>query len=153
MKKSIFVILFFGIVLNSEAQEITMFSGFFDYQYYKDDKRIDKKELINLIETNQDAMTHWNRSKTYSTLSWVALASEIGFFVWEIADNKPYENESNNTVTKIGVFGSLAAVLTFGFISHSQKKKAILKYNQSLDKKTTFKLQPAKNGIGIALVF
>ena len=153
MKKSILLILFFGFVLSSEAQEITMFSGFFDYQYYQDDKRIDKQELINLLETNQDAIIHWNKSKTFNTLSWVALASEIGFFVWEIADNKPYENESNNTITKIGVFGSLAAVFTFGYISHTQKKKAILKYNQGLDKKTSFKLQPAKNGIGVALVF
>lgn len=153
MKKLILFIFLFGYILKSEAQEITMFSGFFDYQYYQDDKRITKKELINLIETNEEAMTHWNRSKTYSTLSLVALASEIGFFAWEVADNKPYENESNNTITKIGVFGSFAAVLTFGFISHSQKKKTILKYNQGLDRKTTFKIKPTNNGIGLAIVF
>tara|TARA_R110002049_G_C9083857_1_gene555834 strand:+ start:674 stop:1135 length:462 start_codon:yes stop_codon:yes gene_type:complete len=153
MKKSILLILFFGFILKSEAQEITMFTGFFDYQYYQDDTRITKKKLANLIETNQEAIRHWNRSKTFSNLSLVALTSEIGFLVWEVSDNKPYENESNNTVTQIGVFGSFAAVLTFGFLSISQKKKTILKYNQGLDKKTTFEVQPSKNGIGIAMVF
>tara|TARA_R110000868_G_scaffold163800_1_gene396120 strand:- start:2357 stop:2818 length:462 start_codon:yes stop_codon:yes gene_type:complete len=153
MKKSILLILFFGFILKSEAQEITMFTVFFDYQYYQDDTRITKKKLANLIETNQEAIRHWNRSKTFSNLSLVALTSEIGFLVWEVSDNKPYENESNNMVTQIGVFGSFAAVLTFGFLSISQKKKTILKYNQGLDKKTTFEVQPSKNGIGIAMVF
>ena len=109
--------------------------------------------MIPLLETNDEAIAHWKRSKTYSTLSWVALAAETGFFIAEIADNQPFENESNNTLNTVGVFGSLAAVLTFSIISHSQKKKAILKYNQGIQDKTTFKLGPSKQGIGIALTF
>ena len=153
MKRAFILILLSGFIFKSEAQEITMFSGFFDYQYYQDERRISKTELLGLLEKNQEAIAHWERSKTFSVLSWVSLASEVGFFVWEIADNKPIENESNDTVTQIGVLGSLAAVLTFGFLSHAQKKKSVLKYNEGLDKKTTFELRPAKNGIGIAVVF
>ena len=153
MKNLCFSIIFLLSIHFVNAQEITMFSGFFDYQYYQDDKRIAKKELIPLLETNDEAIAHWKRSKTYSTLSWVALAAETGFFIAEIADNQPFENESNNTLNTVGVFGSLAAVLTFSIISHSQKKKAILKYNQGIQDKTTFKLGPSKQGIGIALTF
>tara|TARA_R110000823_G_C15578135_1_gene462671 strand:+ start:83 stop:547 length:465 start_codon:yes stop_codon:yes gene_type:complete len=154
MKRLLSLCLIFCLSqIEIKAQEITMFSGFFDYQYYQDDTRITKKELKNLMETNQKALTHWNRSKTFSTLTLVALASEIGFFVWEVSDNKPFENESNNTITTIGVTGSFAAVLAFNFLSNLQKKKSILKYNQGLEKKTTFEIQPAKNGFGMAIVF
>ncbi len=153
MKKSILFLFLIGCIATASAQEVTMFSGLFSYQYYQDNERITKKDFVTLIESRPEALTHWNRSKTFNTLSWVALASELGFFIWEVSDNKPYENTSNNTITQIGVYGSFAAVLAFTFLSHSQKKKAILKYNQSLDKKTTFKLKPAKQGIGIAVVF
>lgn len=135
---------------NVQAQELTMFSGFLDYQYYQDDQRIKKAELVSLMETNTEAFSHWKKSRTFETLSWVALASEVGFFVWEVTDN---DDPSNDTATKIGVFGSLAAVITFSVIAHHQKKNAILKYNKSLEKQTAFKIVPSKKGLGIALQF
>lgn len=154
MKRSVLFILFSISFFTISAQELSMFSGFFDYQYYQDDKRIAKKEVVQLLETNQDARAHWKKSKTLSTLSYVALASEIGFFLNEVLDNKPYENTKNNTINDIGVYGSFAAALTLSIVSRAQKKKAILKYNQGLDKKkTTFQIKPAKKGVGIAVVF
>lgn len=153
MKYLVFFLISIVFLVKTNAQEITMFSGFFDYQYYQDDERIAKKDLVKLLETNEESLVHWNRSKTFSTLSWVALAAETGFAIWEIADNTPFEDESNNTITTVGVFGSLAAVITFGVLSHTQKKKAILKYNQGIQENTAFKIMPSKKGIGIAIVF
>ncbi|MEN1785679.1 MAG: hypothetical protein AAGF77_11140 [Bacteroidota bacterium] len=149
MKTIVLMLVMVLCFVQSSAQEITMFSGFFDYQYYQDDKRIARKDLVNLLETNQEALAYWNRSKTFNTLSWLALASEIGFGIWYITDNK----ESNNAISQVGLFGSFAAALTFSFISHSQKKKAILKYNQGIEEKTAFKIYPSKKGIGVAIVF
>ena len=131
-------------------QEITMFTGFFDNQYYQDDKKIKKKELTALLEKDIVALNHWEKAKTFNTLAQIALASEIGFFVWEIVDTN---NTKNDTATKIGISGSFAAVIVFSILSHSQKKNAILKYNQGLDNSNAFSIKPSKNGLGVVMQF
>src|SRR5690554_3102022 len=136
--------------LDIKAQEITMFTGFFDNQYYQDDKKINKKELTALLEKDVVAFNHWEKAKTFNTLAQIALATEIGFFVWEIADTN---NTKNDTAIKIGVSGSLAAVIVFSILSHSQKKNAILKYNQGLDNSNAFSIKPSKNGLGVVMQF
>lgn len=136
-----------------KGQEITMFMGFFDYQFYQDNERISKKEVSKLFATHPKSKSHWERSKTFNTLSWVAVASEIGFAVGMLNETTPHNKVPNSAITQIGFYGSIAAALTFNILEHAQKKKAILSYNQGLEKKTTFKIQPSKKGIGIAIVF
>lgn len=136
--------------LDIKAQEITMFAGIFDDKYYQDDKRIKKKELTALLEKDIVAFDHWEKAKTFNALAQIALASEIGFFIWEMADTN---NQKNDTATVIGVSGSLAAVIVFSILSHSQKKNAILKYNQGLDNSNAFSIKPSKNGLGVVMQF
>ena len=146
MKKLLLLCLIFGLSqVEIKAQELTMFSGFLNYQYYQDDKKISRKKFVSLLEKDIVAFDHWKKSKTFNTLSLVALASEAGFAAWEITDNN---DPSNDTVTKIGVYGSFAAVIAFGILSHSQKKKATLKYNQGLDNSNAFSIKPSKMGWG-----
>ncbi|MDY7396692.1 hypothetical protein UMM65_15695 [Aureibaculum sp. 2210JD6-5] len=143
-------IFFFLFNFSARAQEITMFTGFWDNQFYQDNERISKKDLKLLLEKDDVAIKHWNNAKTYKTLSWVALAAEAGFGVWSISDSY---NQRQNIVPTIGVLGSFAGVITFSLISHHQKKKAILKYNEGLDNKISFKIMPSKQGIGIVMEF
>ena len=153
MQKYILLFLLSGFFTTATAQEVNISSGFFDYRYFQNDERISTKELVKLLETNPESHEHWKRSRTLKILSYTALAAETGFFLNEILDIKPYENVSNKTVNKIGLYGSFAAVLTFGILSQSQKKKSVATYNKSLEKKTTFTLKPSRSGVGIALVF
>lgn len=80
MNKLLFLCLIFCLSrFEIKAQEITMFSGFLKDQYYQDDKKINKKELTALLEKDIIAFNHWKKSKTFNTLSLIALASEAGF--------------------------------------------------------------------------
>ncbi|MDC6365364.1 MULTISPECIES: hypothetical protein [Flavobacteriaceae] len=151
IKRLIFLSFFIGLpFISLKSQEITMFAGFWDYQYYQDDKRITKKNLVSLLEKDEIAYSHWKKSKTFSALSYVSFGAEIGFFVWQL------DNHSKNKSTTgpfIGVMSSFASFLTFALLSSSQKKKSILKYNEGLNPKSAFKVVPSKQGIGIALQF
>ncbi len=69
MKQLILLDFLMGFSAQMRAQEITMFSGFFDYQYYQDNNRISKKKVNKLFESHPEPRTHWERSKTFNTLS------------------------------------------------------------------------------------
>jgi hypothetical protein len=150
MQKLILAFFICFISYTASAQEITMFAGFWDYQYYQDDERISKKDLVSLLEKDEVANSHWKKSKTLSALSWGALGAEIGFFVWQLNNAS---NDKDTTGPLVGVLGSFAAGITFAFISHNQKKKSILKYNEGLTKKSAFKVAPSKQGIGLVFQF
>ena len=153
MKNFCFSIIFLLSIHFVNAQEITMFSNFFGTSFYKDDTKIKLKEVNELLKTNPEASFHWKKSKTYGIMSGVTAAASITFAIIELTDNKPFENTDNNTLNLVGYFGSLGATLVFDLLSRSQAKKAVLAYNESLGKKTTFQLGPSKQGIGIALTF
>ncbi|SNY94717.1 hypothetical protein [Flagellimonas pacifica] len=132
------------------AQEITIFPSFWGYQYYQDDNRITKQDLISLLEKKEESYSYWKKSKTTSTLAYISGAAELGFFAWQMNN---YSNDKNTTGPFLGVLGSFGSFLTFALISNSQKKKAILKYNEGLSKKSVFRLAPSKQGFGLALQF
>ena len=150
LKKIIFPLLLFLVFQYSSAQEITLFPGFWSYQYYQDDKRIPRKDVVMLLEKDTVAFEHWKKSNTYSTLSYTAFTAELGFFAWQLSN---ISKDKESTPQLVGVLGSFAVGLTFALISNSQRKKAILNYNEGLNQKTTFRITPSKNGFGIALNF
>ena len=123
---------------------------FFDYRYYQDDERITKKELRGLLETNEKALAHWKKSRTLSTLTWVAIGAQTGFLVWEL--ERARNNESLEGPL-IGVLGSGAFGLVMAITSVGQKRKAILTYNSSIESKTSLRVAPSRSGLGIALIF
>ena len=150
MKKILYLFILFGFSQTEvRAQEITRTSGFFKNKYHQKGKEINKKELTAILEQGITAFNHLKKSKTFNRLSFIALTTEAGFAIWGIAGNNP----KNDNVADIGVYSSLAAVIAFSILSNSQNKKAISKYNQSLDNACAFSIKPSKNGFGVILQF
>ncbi|WP_299430403.1 hypothetical protein [uncultured Maribacter sp.] len=130
------------------AQEITMVPKLLKTEYYEGDKEISNKELKAILEKDVKAFGNLKKSETFSVLSWVALASEIGFVTYGIA-NKDVNNPTINT----GAYTSFGGVLVFSALAYIQKNKAIKKYNQGLSKPTVFSIMPSKTGLGIVMQF
>lgn len=142
------ILLFF--ISKMQAQEITIFPGFWAPKYYQDNNEISKKDVISLIKTDQEAYSYWKKSNTYNTLSWISLAVEAGFSAWTV---ERAVNDGSTLGPLLATTGSFVGVIVFGIISGKKKKQAILKYNTNFDSKTTFKVEPSKTGFGIALNF
>lgn len=145
---SVFLVIAVTSSLCVQSQELKKVDKFFKTEFYKNDEMISKKEFIAQLKTNKKATKHWNSSRTYNTLSWISLAAETSFAVWNLTDGK----EKNKTATT-GVYSSFAALLIFDIISNLQEKKAIKKYNDGIKngKKITFK--PSQKGLGVVMTF
>lgn len=154
MKKILLVVIVAMICLFTDkinAQEITVFPGFWNLEYYKDDKKISKKQLASILEKDNEAFDLWNKSNNLNTFTWVSLAVETGFGVWTL--QKLQKNE-NGVGPAIATLISAASVVIFASKANKKRREAILKYNQSLDsKKITFKVEPSREGLGIVLRF
>ncbi len=150
MKKLLVLIVLLSLSQrNMEAQEVRLRTGIFKTHYFQDDEKISKNDFTNLLRRDIVAFKYWKQATTFNTLSWIALASEVGFATWGIIDKNP----KNDTAANIGVYGSFAAVLVFSIISNSKKKKAIRTYNQGIKKSSTFMIEPSKTGFGIVMQF
>ncbi len=132
------------------AQEITMFPSFWGYEFYQDDERIDREQLASLFENNQETLDLWKKSNTLESLAWVSFAAETGFAIWTFKD---LQNDEHSIVPALATLGSAVAVVIFTQLSNKNKKEAILRYNQGLESKTTFRIEPSKNGLGVVLRF
>ena len=153
MKKTISILVLSLFFASANAQEITSFSNFFGTKYYQDKTKLKYKEVDELLKSEPKAALHWKKSQNYLIAAGITSLANITFFVIEVSDNRPVENTSNNVVNGIGYFGSLAGIIIFDLLRKSQEKKAILEYNESLSKKTAFKLRPSNKGIGVVLTF
>jgi hypothetical protein len=139
--KFLVTILLSGCFLSSFAQEVTMFPAIFGYRYYQDHVKIPNKEFDYLMLSSQAAVQDWERTKIYRTLYFVGVSVAGASLIWQIAQsynqidsNSRYSREPDNTHLCLTVGGSLAAVIC-GTLRVTYSKKAILKYNQPLDKK------------------
>lgn len=150
MKKLVIaVMLLMATLVFCNAQEITVFPGFFGNKYYQDDTRISKGQVEYLMTQDARANMYWQKSKTHNTISWVALGAEVGFLVWQIRNKN---NRKSQTVPFIGVLGSAAVAIGFSFSSVNLQKKAILQYNKSKDV-SYLDLGITQNGAGLVLSF
>jgi len=131
------------------AQEITMFPGFFSVKYYQDDTKISKQQVEGLMRQDSEANELWQKSKKHMGLAYLALGAEIGFLIVQL--NKANKNE-NQTGPLIGVLASAGVALGFSFSASNLKKKAILKYNQNADV-GSINFGPTYNGLGFVLSF
>lgn len=132
------------------AQEITIFPGFWGYEYYQDDERIDRKQLISLLETNQESYDAWKESNNLRALAWVSLAAETGLGIWTL---QKLQNDEKSLGPAFGTLVSAAAALVFISNSNKKKREAILKYNENLESKSVFTIDPSKKGLGIVISF
>jgi len=144
------IIVFTLFISQLNAQEISVFSGLWGSEYYQDSNRIDKEQLMSLLKTNPQALNLWKGSNTYKTLAYAAITVETGFAIWTVDRLRKKESSLGPT---IGTLGSAMAVIVFAVIMNKKKKEAILRYNQGLDKKTAFRLEPSSHGFGIVLSF
>ncbi len=150
---SLFVVLFL-VFCTAQAQEITVFPGFWKTEYYQDDNQITKQELKTLFSKNEEANAHWEKSNKNSTIAYIAIAGQTAGAFWL---GTQLGSEDNGDIV-----APLAATLGFGIIAgiflnaaNKNGKRAILTYNKQFDDKTTYRLVPVsnQNGLGLALKF
>ena len=134
------------------AQEITSFSGFMGDEFYQDKEKLSWKEIDKIMKDSQVSEVYWQKSKKQMLATLAVGAVNLGSAIWFVVnemDDKPV-TAPLITFAGTGLIGSI--------IFHSamkNKKLAILEYNDSLGKKTSFYLEPTtnENGVGLALKF
>ena len=156
MKKMLLIVFMSGFFFLLSAQELTLFPGFFDYQYYQDDLRIEKSEVTFLMQQNKETHFYWRRSRTYSAISYTSLGISIISLV-NINENLDPDGTINDYKIS-GYFLGLISAIVFSIKERNHKKKAILKYNSFFDEpKTTSSVKVNRkidgNGLGVSLTF
>lgn len=154
MKPISFFVVLFLLFSTAQAQEITVFPGFWNVEYYEDDHQITKKELKALMTKNEELNAYWKKSARKATIGYVALAGQMASVVWLASElGSDGDNETLAPAAATVGFGIVAGI----FLNAANKngKKAILTYNKQFDDKTTYRLVPVnnQNGLGLALKF
>jgi hypothetical protein len=152
MKRIIFAFfLFLTFSLNTiHSQELTMFGGL-GWEYYQDDKKIDKRYFKQLLSDVPAAQESWKKANLNQGIGIGMLGVQIGFGLWMI-DND--EKRKSIAVPAVGFAASALSALVFSIRSMTHRKHAILNYNRSFDKnKVGQRLSPSSSGLGLAWSF
>ncbi len=152
MKKLFFLFLLISTFSSNilKAQELTIFSGL-GWEYYQDDKKIDKRYFKQLLSDVPAAQDNWKKANLNQGIGLGFFAVQLGFSAWML-DNA--EKNKNLTVPAVGLAASALSALVFSIRSLTHRKHAILNYNRSFDKnKVGQRLSPAKTGLGLAWSF
>jgi hypothetical protein len=136
----------------SNAQEITSFKGLGGEEFYVDKVKITGKQMDSLMAQSPITEMYWHKKKNQMLIGLIATTANIASSVWWIVNSS---NHKDITGPIIATAGTAIMSAIFNLAGNKNKKKAILEYNDALNKKTTFKLVPASgaNGIGLALKF
>ncbi len=133
-----------------KAQEISVTSGLFKYNYIANGQELNKSELDALFMKNAETNTLWTKYKKHKTLSYIAVGATIGFLAWELSDG---QLGNSGIAPPIGMLVSSIAGLICITKAEKELPKAINTYSNSHSQKTSFQLLPAKEGIGFVFVF
>ncbi len=145
----IFCIMAMGQLVS--AQELSLYTGVFSETYYQDDQKITRSEFNELLKTDDAVWQHWRRAATFEALG---SASAFGSgILLGLGIGRDQNDKGSNTGYYIGGAGAFIVSMVFVEISQKNKRSAVLKYNENLERKTTFKLAPSREGIGIAVHF
>jgi len=133
------------------GQELTMFTGLFGYEFYQDDKKIDRKYATQLMSDVDASRLLWKKANLNQGIGLGLLGAEVGFGVWMIRNSE--KNESI-TVPTIGFAATAISALVLAIRSMTHRRNAILSYNRSFDR-TGFKYQiePSREGLGVVIRF
>ena len=136
----------------SEAQEITSFKGLGGEEFYRDKIKITGKQMDSLMAQSPVTEMYWRKKKNQMLIGLIASAGNIGSTVWLVTNSN---NDKEIAGPIIATAGTAVISAIFNLAGNKNKRKAMLEYNDALDKKTTFKLMPVSdaNGIGLALKF
>ena len=133
------------------AQELTMFTSGFGWEFYQDDKKIDKDYFKKLLSDVPVSESLWKKANLNYGIGIGLVGAEIGLGIWAISNDN---NNRNLTVPIIGVAATGISAIVFAFRSLTHRKNAILSYNRSFDKNNIGqRLQPSSNGFGLAWSF
>lgn len=134
---------------NISAQEITVFQGMWGDQFYQDKEKMTWKEFGMAMDNNPASEVYWSKAKKQYGAAFITSTANLGFGIWWLVN----ENEDKSTTAPIIGFASTAVVGSiFYCLAKNNKKNAILEFNDSLGK-TTYRLVPSQEGIGLALKF
>ena len=142
-----FLVLSFS---KTNAQELTMFQGPFDFRYYEDQDRISKQQLLTYLQKDAETWKLWRQSRAMGGVSLgttVVSGVLLGVGLGRDRDGK------DATAYYIGSGAAFLVAIIFANLGINKKRDAILRYNANLERKTSFRLKPAREGIGIALHF
>lgn len=128
-----------------------MFAGLFGWEFYQDDKKIDKSYFKKLLSDAPAAQESWKKANLNQGIGIGMLGVQIGFGVWMI-DND--EKNKSLAVPAVGFAASALSAIVLAVRSMTHRKHAVLNYNRSFDKNNIGqRLSPAKKGIGLAWSF
>lgn len=153
MKKVILSMLFIGLCTSAlKAQEITSFPGMWGESFYQDKTKLSWKEIDAIMKESQVAEMHWQKSKKQALGGLLFGAANFGSAIWLLSNLDKNEPLTGPAIAVAGT-GLIGSIFFHG--SMKNKKRAILEYNDALDKKTTYRLVPTsnQNGVGLALKF
>lgn len=143
------LLLFLVVILTSvnvRAQEITMFPGSIGVKYYQDDVKLTKNEISQLMAEDLSTNQLWQKSKSLETLGWISSVASLLIIGYGA------KSGSSNALlyTSLGL-----ALVGSGFLisTHNLKRKAILKYNNSLEDGIAISISPYINGIRLTMHF
>jgi hypothetical protein len=152
LRSVFFAVCIMMSVTKGRAQEITSFKGLGGEEFYRDKVKISGKQMDSLMAQSPVTNMYWRRKKNQMLIGLIATSANIGSSVWWIVSSGDHKNIAAPVTATVGTF-IIAAI--FNLAGNKNKKKAMLEYNDALDKKNTFKLRPVgtANGIGLALQF
>lgn len=151
MKSSLFMLLLMIMFFSQKAysQELTMFQGFFGYQYYEDYDKLKKKEFVTILKTDEFASSLWKQHKVTEAISIATSTAGLGLMIYSLNFIRQPEVFQLYYFAGLGFSGVSLGVSIF---SNNLRKNAILTYNHNLDVGSIY-LGPTYNGIGLVYTF
>ena len=156
--KTVFLISFAVMsFIELSAQEITMFQGFFGYQYYEDDLEISKKQVNTLMQQHEVTKIYWDKASNHKRYATIALGTQLltGYLAIRSINNRTF-GESTTMTTLLLVTSLTSGFVSFGFSlsSASLKKKSILGYNKlQSEEGLLLNIGQTDNGLGLVYSF
>jgi len=136
-----------AMISDLRAQEITVFPGFWSEQFYQDNTRVTRGEVQALMMNNEATATLWKKYRKHETIALISAGVQTGFLLWLLNSN-----QDNYLVPAIGALAMTGVSIGYSFSAMSRKKKAILEYNEMLEKDEVF-LGTTANGVGLVYSF
>ncbi|MDG1573426.1 hypothetical protein OZ410_13940 [Robiginitalea sp. M366] len=147
-----FAFLFFALTFTNttHAQELSYYPGMLSVSYYQDHVRITQKEFKGLLAQHEASLKNWNTGTGFEVAGLLA-AGGSGFLL----GTGLAKDDLGEEATGFYVGGAVAFVVSgiLVEIAKNKKRKAVLDYNEQLETRTAFKLEPSRKGVGVALRF
>lgn len=150
------LILCLFLITKINAQEITMFQGFWGYQYYQDDVKINDKEVGSLMKSHELTKLYWTKSKKHHKIAIIAFGSQLvtSYLALNSLSNTIGPSDNKDLIFLAASLASAGVAIGYSFSSASLKKKSILGYNNlQQEDGLIYHIGQTNNGVGIVCSF